>query len=35
MHPAQSKTVFLALATAIALVLGVSVEGVDVLVEFD
>ena len=35
MHPAQSKTVFLALATAIALVLGVSVEGVDVRVEFD
>lgn len=35
MHPAQSKTVFLALATAMALVMGVSVEGVDVRVEFD
>jgi len=35
MHPAQSKTVILALATAMALVLGVSVEGVDVRVEFD
>jgi hypothetical protein len=35
MHPGQSKTVILALATAMALVLGVSVEGVDVRVEFD
>jgi hypothetical protein len=35
MHPAQSKTVILALATALAFVLGVSVEGVDVRVEFD
>jgi hypothetical protein len=35
MHPGQSKTVILALATAIAIVLGVSVEGVDVRVEAD